>query len=271
MTASSGTTIPRSVRVDVASPAPWLSRGPLSVVHLGQSALVLADHSGHLVVTSRAFGLAPGGIQLLAADLQRLRAELAAGATVLSHWWPDDVDLVDLRMRPVRVDPDAVALLSAAHDVRQHADALDPRRQRSTAPALVRAALAGEPLAGPLLSLIGAGPGSTPAGDDVVVGVLAALLATGHDDAAAAIGSGALRLLGRTTSASRMYLTAAADGRFAERVHDLLSGLADSTSACRAARSAAIWGATSGLDLLSGIVAAVDSPALAHPFARRAA
>ncbi len=232
---------------------------------------MLADRSGYLVVTSRAFGLTPGGIELLPADLRRLRGELAAGAIVLSHWRPDEVDLVELRMRPVRVDPHAAALLGAAADVRQHADAFDPRRQRSTAPALVRAALAGDPLAGPLLRLIGAGPGSTPAGDDVVVGVLAALLATGHEDAAAAIGSGALRLLGRTTSASRMYLSAAAGGRFAERVHELVHGLADSTAALRAARSAAGWGATSGLDLLSGIVAAISSPALAHPSARRAA
>ncbi len=264
MTASSRTTIPRVVRVDAASPTPWLSQGEVSVVHLGQSALVLADRSGHLVVTSGAFGLAPGGIQLIPADLSRLRAELTAGARSLSHWGPDHVDLVDLRMRPVRVDPDALDLLIAAGDVRQRADALDPRRQRSTAVVLVRAALAGGPLAGPLVRLIGAGPGSTPAGDDVVVGVMAALLATGHDHAATAIGGRVISLLERTTSSSRMYLSAAADGRFAERVHELVRGLGDATSALSAARSAVGWGATSGLDLLSGIVAAVHSPALAR-------
>jgi hypothetical protein len=225
---------------------------------------VLADRHGRLVVTSGAFGLAPGGIQLLQSDLTRLRAELAAGARTLAHWRPDQVTLVDLRMRPVRVDSDAVAMLSAAPDVRQHADVFDPRRQRSSAPALVRAARAGEPLAGPLLRLIGAGPGSTPAGDDVVVGVLAGLLATGRDDAAARIGAGVIPLLERTTSSSRMYLSAAADGRFAERVHELVRGLVDPASALSATRSAAGWGATSGLDLLSGIVAAVDSPALAR-------
>jgi hypothetical protein len=248
-----------------------MSRGSLGVVHLGQSALVLADPSGHLVVTSPAFGLTPGGIQLLPADLDRLRSELAGGATALAHWRPAEVDLVDLRMRPVRIDPHAAELLSAALDVRQHAGALDPRRQRSTASALVRAALAGEPLGGPLHRLIGAGPGSTPAGDDVVVGVLAALRATGHHDAATAIGSGVLPLLDRTTSASRMYLSAAADGRFAERVHELVRGLEDATSAAGAARSAAGWGATSGLDLLSGIVTVASSPAIASTFARRAA
>ena len=82
-----------------------------------------------------------------------------------------------------------------------------------------------------LRRLIGAGPGSTPAGDDVVVGVLAALRATGRDDAAAAIGRASCRLLDRTTSASRMYLSAAADGRFAERVHELVRGLGDARAA----------------------------------------
>jgi hypothetical protein len=250
------------VRVDAASPAPWLSQGEPTVVHLGQSALVLEDGGGHLVVTSGAFGLAPGGIQLLPADLDRLRTELAAGARSLAHWRPSEVDQVDLRMRSVRVDPDALDTLMAAADVRRPADALDPRRQRSIAPALVRAALAGESLAGPLQRLIGAGPGSTPAGDDVVVGVLAALLATSRDTAANAIGSAVLTLLERTTSSSRLYLSAAADGRFAERVHELVKGLEGPAEASRAKRSAAGWGATSGLDLLSGILAAVDSPAV---------
>jgi len=264
MTASSGTTIPRSVRVDAASPAPWLTHGEVSVVHLGQSALVLCDRRGHFVVSSPAFGLAPGGIELLPADLARLRARFAASRPTLAHWRPAAVELVDLSIQPVRVDPGALEVLTAAIDVRQHADALDPRRQRSTAPALVRAALAGDPLAGPLLRLIGAGPGSTPAGDDVVVGVLAALRATGRDGAAAAIARDAVPLFDRTTSASRMYLSAAADGRFAERVHELVQGLGSTTAARTAARSAAGWGATSGLDLLSGIVAAVDSPALSR-------
>ncbi len=264
MTASSRTTIPRRVRVDATSPTPWVTDGPVAVVHLGQSALVLADRRGHLVVTSAAFGLAPGGMQLDAGEFTRLRAEAASGRTAFAHWRPHDVTPVDLRVRRVRVDPDAVELLSAATEIRRHADALDPRPQRSTAPSLVRAVLAGEPLAGTVRRLVGAGPGSTPAGDDVVVGVLAALLATGRPDAAAAISREAMRLLDRTTSASRMYLSAAGDGRFAERVHELVLGLQDASSAASAVRSARTWGATSGLDLLSGILAVATTSALSR-------
>jgi len=255
------------VRVDGASPTPWLTYGQVGVVHLGQSAVVLADRRGHLVMTSAAFGLAPGGVQLGAADFARLRAEVAAGRTGVAHWTPDLVETVDLRIRSASIDPAAVGILRGALDIRRHAGTLDPRRQRSLAPLLTRAALAGEPPEGPLLRLIGAGPGSTPAGDDVVVGVLAALRSIGRGDAAEAISRGVVRFLSRTTSASRLYLSAAAEGRFAERVQQLVHGLNDEKAALTAARSATTWGATSGLDLLSGIVAGVDTRAVAQRIA----
>lgn len=256
MTASSRTTIPRSVRVDVAAPTPWIARGEVSIVHLGQSALVLADRRGHLVITSGAFGLAPGGIELLPADLLRLRSELKTGRTACSHWMPEVVEMVDLTLPPVHVDPAALAVLGNALVGGQQVGTFDPARQRAAAVPLVRSATDGESVAVALLGLIGAGPGSTPAGDDVIVGVLAGLRATGRDDAAALIANGLLDLLPRTTSASGLYLSAAAEGRFAERVHLLVRGLEDRDAALAAARSAARWGATSGIDLLAGIVAA---------------
>lgn len=262
MTVSSRTTIPRSVRVDAASPTPWLTRRDASIVHLGHSALVLADGLDHLVISSDEFGLAPGGIELLPADLVRLRSELIAGRTGLRHWMPAKVETVDLRMPPIDIDSVAVAALGNALSVEQRVGEFDPSRQRSAAAPLVRSALDGEPVDATLLRLIGAGPGSTPSGDDVVVGVLAGLRATGHDSAAAVIGRGLPRLLHHTTTASRLYLSAAADGRFAARVHLLVQGLGDRDSALAAARSAARWGATSGLDLLAGILAAAVPSAL---------
>ncbi|MEQ1736425.1 MAG: DUF2877 domain-containing protein [Rhodoglobus sp.] len=261
MTASSPTTIPRSVRVDAASPTPWSTRSELRIVHLGHTALVLADGPEHLVITSEQFGLAPGGIQLLPADLHRLRAEMAAGSTGLSHWTPALVDTVDLTMRAVDIDPMAVVFLGDVLRDDQHVGAFDSSRQRSAAAALVRSAQDGQPVGAALLALIGAGPGSTPAGDDVVVGVLAGLHASGRDRAARLIERSLPGLVDRTTSSSRHYLSAAASGRFAERVHQLVCGLGDRTSALEAARSASRWGATSGLDLLAGVMAAIDPSA----------
>ncbi len=243
--------------MDAAVPTPWIARGEMSIVHLGHSALVLADLRGHLVITSEGFGLAPGGIQVSAADLLHLRGELAAGRTTLNHWMPDVVELVDLRLPCVDVDPVALAVLGDALDPGQRVGTFDPGRQRAAAAPLVRSAVRGEASAPALLGLIGAGPGSTPAGDDVVVGVLAGLHAAGRHDAAALIADALPDLLARTTSASRIYLSAAAEGRFAERVHLLVRGLRDRDAAIAAAWSAARWGATSGIDLLAGIVAAV--------------
>jgi hypothetical protein len=230
----------------------------MSIVRLGHSALVLAAGGDRLVITSETFGLAPGGIQLSLADLLRLRGELSAGSTSLSHWTPEHVETVDLRLTTVTVDPVARTVLGTGVAAGQRVGDFDPSRQRSAATPLVHAALGGGSVRAELLALIGAGPGSTPAGDDVVVGVLAGLHATGHGDAAAGIARELPPMLGRTTSASRLYLAAAADGRFAERVHELVRGLEDRDSAVAAARSAAGFGATSGLDLLSGIVAATD-------------
>lgn len=268
MVAQRRTSTPDFVRVDAAVPTPWLTSGDLNVVHLGQSAVILAHRGGQLVVTAGDFGLAPGGMQLLPSDLARIRTDLQTGTTGFTHWRPPVVEPVDLRIRSLRVDVAAVSVLRHALVGRTHIGVMNSQAQRSTAPALVESALAEEPVAGTLFRLIGAGPGSTPAGDDVVVGVLAGLLALGHDGAATAIGTAIRPLLGRTTSAARHYLMAAIDGRFAERVHLLVRGLADQPRAWAGARAARSWGATSGMDLLAGVIAVAD--ALPHSHRRTA-
>jgi len=104
-------------------------------------------------------------------------------------------------------------------------------------------------------ALIGLGEGLTPAGDDCVVGALAAI----HRLAPAWLTSNRHqrdRLLDaaghRTTDVARDFLLEALDGRFAEPVIALLTapsvGLAES-----AARGLLAMGATSGADTLCGI------------------
>ncbi|MGE3192855.1 MAG: DUF2877 domain-containing protein [Microbacteriaceae bacterium] len=249
---------PGRVRVDAAKPAPWRSDGPASIVHLGQSALVLRTPSGQLIITSGVFGLVPGGIEVAPAELSRLRHELGVGGTI-GDWRPAIVEPVDLSMRPVSVDAAALELLDGALRTCRPIGSFDPSRQGAQAAALTQAAVSGVPVMGTLLRLIGAGPGSTPAGDDVVAGVLAGLRATGNAAAATALGMQVLPMLTRTTSASAHYLAAAADGRFADRVHQLVAGLADVRAAARAVGAASTFGASSGTDLLAGIVAAARS------------
>lgn len=121
----------------------------------------------------------------------------------------------------------------------------------------------------PLLDqLIGRGPGSTPSGDDVVAGLLAALVTLGPPDGppatfAMALGAGVLRCRHRTTPLSATLLRCAADGAVvaaARRVLELLVTARAPGSAWPAAVAAlAGLGHTSGLDLLTGIAIGVDA------------
>jgi len=110
-------------------------------------------------------------------------------------------------------------------------------------------------------SLIGLGEGLTPAGDDCVVGALAAIhrLAPGWLTAPAWLTANegqrhrlADAARSRTTDVARDFVLEALDGRFAEPVLALLTAGSDE-DAGSAARRLLAMGATSGADTLCGI------------------
>ncbi len=104
--------------------------------------------------------------------------------------------------------------------------------------------------------LAGLGHGLTPAGDDYLVGAMAALWLLGDRDQAAMIAWSAAP---HTTTLSSAFLTAAAQGQFAEPWHQLARALArQSAVECGAAvqRITAI-GASSGRDALAGFAASL--------------
>jgi hypothetical protein len=107
--------------------------------------------------------------------------------------------------------------------------------------------------------LIGLGPGLTPSGDDVLVGIEAALHAVAHPSA----GFLALALSDveeRTTVVAATFLRHAAAGEFAERVHTLLAALlgSDDEAIPAAIDRAVAWGASSGMDCLLGVLIGLD-------------
>ena len=110
--------------------------------------------------------------------------------------------------------------------------------------------------------LIGLGPGLTPSGDDVLVGIEAALHALDRPTAgflARALGD----VEDRTTAVAATLLLHAAAGEFAERLQVLLRALLgpdDGTIAAAVDRAAA-WGATSGTDCLLGVLIGLDAAA----------
>lgn len=113
-----------------------------------------------------------------------------------------------------------------------------------------------------LASVIGRGPGSTPAGDDVLVGVLAVLKSPWSGRSGARASESLCRelpaWLSTTTEISGHLLRQAACGLFSRDVLELLCALiagAPSSDLERIARRVIATGATSGADLCTGLSA----------------
>jgi hypothetical protein len=163
-----------------------------------------------------------------------------------------DVECVALEMPrgPLAFAADALPERAGAQALRSP----DGARARR---ALARGIAAGDAraFADVACTLIGFGEGLTPAGDDCVLGALAAVhrLAPGW---LASHGGQRDRLAeaarSRTTDLARDFLLEALDGRFAEPVLALLTALSDKVAG-DAARRVLAMGATSGADTLCGI------------------
>jgi hypothetical protein len=109
--------------------------------------------------------------------------------------------------------------------------------------------------------LVGLGPGATPSGDDLLVGLAAGLAATG-DPLATPFAAGMARIVdGLTTSVSDAYLRHAGRLEFAERVHrTALAVLVGPQAELGAAVTEALaWGASSGADLLIGLLVGIQT------------
>ncbi|MBO0900763.1 DUF2877 domain-containing protein [Cellulomonas sp. zg-ZUI22] len=242
-----------------------------TVVRAGRSLVVLRTAGGALVpVTSPEHGLVPGGV-CLGGGLRGLAPR--AGTTPDPGPWAAHLDgapRVDLAVPVGAVDAHAARALLAgalgAEPARAGRDVMDPRPARRRAGELVAAAVAQDPrrVRTALRRLVGVGPGSTPSGDDVVVGVLAGLDRRSAGAAAAVVRGALPVLLDRTTSLSRHTLVAALRWQVAERVHTLVEATAAVGLVPATLAAARTWGATSGLDLAAGVAAgALAGPAQA--------
>ena len=190
-----------------------------------------------------------------AVALERLptRGSVAPGMPIGSgnfDW--RDAERVALEMPdgPLGFAADALPERAGAQSLRSPAGA-------RTRQALARGIAAGDAraFADAACALIGFGEGLTPAGDDCVLGALAAVHRLAHGWLAADAGeldrlAEAART--RTTDLARDFLLEAIDGRFAEPVLALLTALSDDLAEDAAGRLLSV-GATSGADTLCGI------------------
>jgi len=103
--------------------------------------------------------------------------------------------------------------------------------------------------------LAGLGPGGTPAGDDFLVGVMAAVWLLGDEAGARAIAETAAP---RTSALSAAFLRAAGHGEFIAPWHALVAALAggELTQVEEAAMRVENYGASSGADALDGFILA---------------
>jgi hypothetical protein len=122
-----------------------------------------------------------------------------------------------------------------------------------------------------LAGVVGRGPGSTPAGDDVLIGILA-VLTSPHSGAAGAAAAESLRravlpLLSMTTDISAHLLRQAANGLFSRDLQELLCVLIGGAATARlreAVECVVAAGATSGADVCMGLLASAPEFLVAH-------
>lgn len=117
-----------------------------------------------------------------------------------------------------------------------------------------------------LAKVVGAGPGATPSGDDVLVGILAVLNSPYSgglgEQCAARLRNAIEPLLATTTDVSAHLLRQSAHGFVGRDLHELLVALACGTSAAQlqsAIQNVIETGATSGADACTGTIVAAKS------------
>lgn len=148
------------------------------------------------------------------------------------------------------------AIAAAAADRAWH-------RSSIMAQALVSALNDREELGEALVQVVGCGPGATPAGDDVLVGILAVLASPSAGpkavEALGSLRSALLPLLAATPEVSAHLLRQAARGMLSRPVHELVCaaiGAPAGETLRQAVQRVVETGATSGADTCMGLVAA---------------
>ena len=236
--------------------------GPACYLAAQDGTVVALEAGGAGAMLPNAFALdplGPGVTDIAAGDRGRLGGGglwIRDRAVVVGRWW-------DPRPRIGTLDPAHLygrgaalptpSLDHAPYGLEGTVDDLRVAARRRDADGVVAAA--GD--------LIGRGPGSTPAGDDVLAGMLATLRVLGRAHVGAtrvadALAGGLRTAAHRTTALSATLLRCADDGAVVGAARRVLEALAGDVDLTGPVAALARLGHTSGHDLLTGIGIAVD-------------
>jgi hypothetical protein len=174
--------------------------------------------------------------------------------------------------QPLFLDPALASIIQSYTDWPNAAEVgLAASRRLSEAAARLNQALAqtkrnesDNEIAAAAGQLAGLGSGLTPAGDDFLIGVMAALWLTGQRALLPKLANIAAP---RTTALSAAFLRAAAQGEFIEPWHALAQALCtgEVESFRRAVEGVAQFGASSGRDALAGFMKTIQAKPLIRP------
>jgi hypothetical protein len=111
-----------------------------------------------------------------------------------------------------------------------------------------------------LTRLLGQGRGLTPSGDDVTIGLLLMLNRWHSDQDWSTVNHGVIKAAYRaTTIISANLIECAADGQGDERLITLVDGIAAGSAPIDECVECALnWGSSSGIDVLVGVIVALD-------------
>lgn len=226
---------------------PLYSRDLLSVevIYKGPSSVVTETQCGQLVVvTNSQRGLVPGGLQISDKDF----ALFSKTVSVHQH-----VSLGDFFQDHTLTPRPDLTLTQNNLDQTYLAQALLIAQMSSTVSAQMFKNLISQD-AKRISALIGAGPGATPTGDDMLTGALAACLATGDEKTFKSLSRIVRNKLMNTTRASRHQLSWAYQRQFASVHLKLIDQMSCKQPPTDVIENAKRIGHTSGIDFLLGFL-----------------
>jgi len=240
----------------------------------GHGALLRIDAKARpvlIVIQAPEAAFHPWAVEVEGVPAAPVKTPVAAGPERI-RWGDVTIELAGARIESLEIEPYTAGQahvargrisLIEANAIRNADDSPEDPFKASILRILDERATFADPEA--LARLVGLGGGSTPAGDDVLVGLLAGLRASeGSLDRRCAL-SCAVRIgLERTTLASAQMLEAALDGAFPEPLRTLVHALGDPTiddeGILAEVQAVRRLGASSGRCMLLGVREGLSAP-----------